>query len=293
MKVFKNYQGQSIRINGQCYNFIGDVTDPVNTSPNDIEGAFGSCLECEVEESTSSSSESIGNESSSTSSGNYSESTSESSEGYTTSSSESSESIGNVSTSTSSDSTQSESSESINNFSSSSESFLNESSSQSDGCVSVEILDIITNQKLVFSPLPLGYLPEGQVCINGIDNSGYLDTGGLAAAIQMPDTSNYYIGQVVEVCEGECCYKGNYTRQCIYSLNEVTGIWELTGSSDGRNNSCNLDFKCTGGSNTVAQTHQFGTLEQRNAFSCPASPIGSCESNWTSTSIMLWRFFIK
>jgi hypothetical protein len=138
-KIFKNYQGESIRINGVCYKYGGETTATVNTSPNDIEATFGSCLACEIEESTSSSSESFDNFSSSTSSDNYSESTSESSQGYTTSSSDSSESIDNVSTSSSSNSSQgyssdsSMSSESFGNVSSSSESPLNESSSESLG----------------------------------------------------------------------------------------------------------------------------------------------------------------
>jgi hypothetical protein len=227
-KIFKNYQGESIRINGVCYKFVEDTTESVNTSPNDIEATFGSCLACEIEESTSSSSESFDNFSSSTSSDNYSESTSESSQGYTTSSSDSSESIGNVSTSSSSNSSQgyssdsSMSSESVGNVSSSSESVGNDSSSESLAlnCASVEILDIIIGLPLPGSPAysfnmifapgpPLSNFAEGQVCVNGID-IGSLDTGGSSNSIivQRPTGApvGYSIGEVVEVCEGECCY---------------------------------------------------------------------------------------
>jgi hypothetical protein len=250
-KILKDYQGQTVRINGVCYNFIGETTT----------------LECVVEESTSSSSESINNESSSTSSFNYSESTSESSQGYTTSSSDSSESEGNVSSSDSSNSTQSSSSESFDNVSSSSESLANVSSSQSDGCVSAEILTIIVGLpevggsaysfNMIFAPGPPLYnFAEGQVCVNGID-IGSLDTSGSSNSIivQRPTGApvGYSIGEVVEVCEGECCYLGNYTKRCEYALNESTGIWELTGFSDSRNNSCHLDFKCSAGTNTVTQ----------------------------------------
>jgi hypothetical protein len=147
---------------------------------------------------------------------------------------------------------------------------------------------------LIFAPgPPLSGLPEGQVCIDGL-NQGILDTGGSSNAIgiQVPngDPVPYSIGQVVEVCEGECCYEGNYTKRCEYALNESTGIWELIGSDNQRTNSCDLDFKCSGGSNKVYQIHQFETEEQRDNYVCPINPIGPenipdlCYGEFTSSS---------
>jgi hypothetical protein len=290
-KIFKDYQGESVKINGVCYKFFQETTANVNTSPNDIEGVFASCLECALESSSSShssSSESIGNTSSSTSSGDYSESTSESSGGYTTSSSTSSESVGNTSSSSSSESTESTSSESIGNISSSSESVGNESSSQSLGlnCASAEILDIRTlpggpdgkyGVALIFAPgPPLSNLAEGTVCINS-ETEGTLDTGGAINAIgfRVPNGEPvpYSIGEVVEVCEGECCFLGNFTKRCEYVFQESTLTWELVGSDDQRTIACSLDFKCIE-LDRVLQIHQFETLEQRNMFVCPQNPIG-------------------
>jgi len=71
MKVFKEYQGVSVKIDGICYNYIGEVTEAVNTYPFEIEGTFDSCLACDIESSSSTSSassESEGNVSSSLSS---------------------------------------------------------------------------------------------------------------------------------------------------------------------------------------------------------------------------------
>ena len=282
-RIFKNYQGETVRIGGKCYTFTEETTASVNTSPNDIEGVFASCLLCNVESSSSDSSESTGNFSSSTSSFMYSESTSESSQGYTTSSSSSSESIGNSSSSTSSEmfsDVTSSSSESIGNTTSSSESIGNSSSSDSLAlnCVSVEILDITTLPggpgvdlvSLTFSPDSIPF--TGGACINGLQ-SGNASSSNFAYQKPQGTPIEYSVGDVVEVCEGECCYLGSYTRRCLYELNEVTEIWELISSDDQRTNACDLDFKC-GLDNQVYQIHQFETLEQRNNYVCPENPIG-------------------
>jgi len=60
-KVFDDYQGSSIKIDGQCYKFSGETTKPRNAFPFEIEGTFDSCLACEL---ASSSSESLLSESS-------------------------------------------------------------------------------------------------------------------------------------------------------------------------------------------------------------------------------------
>jgi len=67
-KILQEYQGPSIKINGECYLFVGETTAPVDTDPSEVGGTFSSCLECALESSSSDSSESIGNTSSSSSS---------------------------------------------------------------------------------------------------------------------------------------------------------------------------------------------------------------------------------
>jgi len=67
-KIFDDYQGPSIKINGVCYKFIGETTEPFDSNPSEIEGEFDSCLACALESSSSNSSESIGNFSTSSSS---------------------------------------------------------------------------------------------------------------------------------------------------------------------------------------------------------------------------------
>ena len=47
-KIFEEYQGESIRIGGVCYAFIGETIAPINTDPSEVQGAYASCLECEV-----------------------------------------------------------------------------------------------------------------------------------------------------------------------------------------------------------------------------------------------------
>jgi len=81
-KIFDDYQGASIKINGVCYKWIGETVKPINSYPIEIEEVFDSCLECALdssssESSLSESSESIGAESSSSESvGNESSSSS-------------------------------------------------------------------------------------------------------------------------------------------------------------------------------------------------------------------------
>jgi hypothetical protein len=67
-KVFDDYHGESIKINGVCYKFFKETTSVANSSPDEVEGTFDSCLACVLESSSSESSESIGGESSSSSS---------------------------------------------------------------------------------------------------------------------------------------------------------------------------------------------------------------------------------
>jgi hypothetical protein len=74
LKVFDNYQGNSIKINGVCYKFVGETTSSVNTLPSEIGGAYDNCLECVLESSSSSEEYSE----SSSSSEKYSESSSSS-----------------------------------------------------------------------------------------------------------------------------------------------------------------------------------------------------------------------
>jgi len=69
-RIFDDYQGASVKINGICYKFIGETTRPFDSHPSEIEGTFDTCLACAVESSSSestqsSSSESINNFSSS------------------------------------------------------------------------------------------------------------------------------------------------------------------------------------------------------------------------------------
>jgi len=71
VKIFQDYQGASVKIDGQCYLFVEETTEAINADPSEIGGVFDSCLECTLESSTSSSSdssESFNNVSSSSSS---------------------------------------------------------------------------------------------------------------------------------------------------------------------------------------------------------------------------------
>jgi len=54
-KVLNDYQGESIRINGVCYGYVGETLLAVDTQPGDIQGAYASCLQCEGDSSSSSS----------------------------------------------------------------------------------------------------------------------------------------------------------------------------------------------------------------------------------------------
>jgi len=67
-KIFKEFQGQTIRINGVCYTYTGETLDTPNSDPSEIESTFGSCLECELVSTSSTSSESMANLSSESSS---------------------------------------------------------------------------------------------------------------------------------------------------------------------------------------------------------------------------------
>jgi len=67
-KILQDYQGLSIKINGECYLFVGETLAPVDTDPSEVGGTFDSCLECALESSSSESSESFNNVSSSSSS---------------------------------------------------------------------------------------------------------------------------------------------------------------------------------------------------------------------------------
>jgi hypothetical protein len=55
MAILNDYQGESIKINGVCYKFIGETTSSVNTTPDELGGTYASCLECALESSSSSS----------------------------------------------------------------------------------------------------------------------------------------------------------------------------------------------------------------------------------------------
>jgi hypothetical protein len=73
-KILKDYQGESIKIDGVCYKLVGETTAAVNTDPSELGGTYESCLECALESSSSSfmysesSSSSEGNSESSSSS---------------------------------------------------------------------------------------------------------------------------------------------------------------------------------------------------------------------------------
>jgi len=54
-KIFDDYHGPSIKINGVCYKWIGETTASKNAEPSDIGGFYDSCLECNLESSSSSS----------------------------------------------------------------------------------------------------------------------------------------------------------------------------------------------------------------------------------------------
>ena len=78
-KIFQNYQGSTIRIDGVCYTFLQETVSSINADPNEIQETFDSCLECENASSSSSSSiDSSSSDSSSSSSEEYSESSSSS-----------------------------------------------------------------------------------------------------------------------------------------------------------------------------------------------------------------------
>jgi len=62
-RIFDDYQGPSIKINGVCYKWAGETTEPFNSHPSEIEGTFDTCLECAIESSSSLSSESESSES--------------------------------------------------------------------------------------------------------------------------------------------------------------------------------------------------------------------------------------
>jgi len=56
-KIFDDYHGPSIKINGVCYKYIGETTSSKNAEPSEIGGTYDFCLECALESSSSSSSD--------------------------------------------------------------------------------------------------------------------------------------------------------------------------------------------------------------------------------------------
>jgi len=54
VKIFQNYQGFSVKIDGQCYIFVEETTESINADPSEIGGTYDSCLECTLESSSSS-----------------------------------------------------------------------------------------------------------------------------------------------------------------------------------------------------------------------------------------------
>jgi len=62
-RIFDDYQGPSVKVNGVCYKFIGETTSSVNSYPTQIQGTFDSCLECALESSSSESTVSSSSES--------------------------------------------------------------------------------------------------------------------------------------------------------------------------------------------------------------------------------------
>ena len=64
-RIFHDYQGQFIRVDGDCYFYKGGTGTVPNSDQSEIEETYNSCLECKMEYSSS---ESEGNTSSSTSS---------------------------------------------------------------------------------------------------------------------------------------------------------------------------------------------------------------------------------
>jgi hypothetical protein len=93
-KIFNDFQGNTVKIDGVCYTFIGETTSGVNATPSEVGGVFPSCLECALESSSSSSSSSSELYSESSSSSSFdplseSSSSSSSSEMYSESSSSS------------------------------------------------------------------------------------------------------------------------------------------------------------------------------------------------------------
>ena len=63
-KVFVEFQGNTIRIGGDCYTFTGETTASSNATPSEIDGTYASCLECNVDSSSESSSSSSSSSSS-------------------------------------------------------------------------------------------------------------------------------------------------------------------------------------------------------------------------------------
>jgi len=102
----------------------------------------------------------------------------------------------------------SESSESIGGESSSSESLENISSSSSLICVTTAIGNISQSHGTMwFSPPPfLGVIPEGTVCIDGVDQGTYVNKGAedVITLDNLSASSKYEKGQTIEVCEHAC-----------------------------------------------------------------------------------------
>jgi len=44
--VFKDYQGESIKVDGKCYSYIGEVEEDVTNEPEDVENNYLDCLDC-------------------------------------------------------------------------------------------------------------------------------------------------------------------------------------------------------------------------------------------------------
>ena len=44
--IFEDYQGDTVQVGGFCYTWIEETTDPVNTTPGQIEQTYNNCGEC-------------------------------------------------------------------------------------------------------------------------------------------------------------------------------------------------------------------------------------------------------
>jgi hypothetical protein len=245
-KIFNDFQGNTIKIDGVCYTFVGETTSVTNSDPSEIDAIYASCLACAIDSSSSSSS-----------------------------SSDSSESIGNVSSSSSSPS-----SESLGNFSSSSSDGVIYDACETPCDLTVQFktftipdgLKVIDNTGTV---LDTGAISTG----NSFNTYNFTDLECPVKVCVTAPTSGTAWELIVEGCGMHIDTTGGQVSEICFEPPELTPLAKVncTGNSDPR---MKVTVCWTGGNDTSGVYNFLGESGTYASFSNGESKI-VCPTNYS------------